>query len=280
MHSKIVEFLTLERLEDNLFRGESRDLGTPQVYGGQVFSHAIQAAQATVDRRAVHSAHAYFLRRGDFTAPILYEVDRNRDGRSFSSRRVVAIQHGRPIFTLSASFHEQESGLEFQPPCPLPPAAENYPVFQLESETDVAVKTPTSDFAIHLVDPADRTEQECVQWWFKTRQRLPEDEPTQRAVLAYISDYGLIAALLQPHGYIPGHQDFLKNMVAASIDHALWYHRPFRADEWLLYTTSARSTAGARGLASGAIHDRQGNLVASSMQEILIRQVNSGPQAS
>lgn len=277
MSSTISELLILERIEDNIFRGQSIDLGTPQVYGGQVLGQAIQAAQATVSGRAIHSVHAYFLRRGDFNAPILYDVDNNRDGRGFSSRRVVAIQHGKPIFTLAASFHESEDGMEFQPVRTLPPPASELPPLALDVTPQPAARNPTEDFDLCLVPKQLRTEENSVQWWLKARNPLPDDMPLHRAVLGFISDFGLISAVLEPHGYEPGNRDYLRQLVAASLDHALWFHRPFRADEWLLYSTVPRSTSGARGLASGSIYDANGTLVATSMQELLIRKIVPAP---
>lgn len=273
MSSTLCDLLILERIEDNIFRGQSVDLGTPQVFGGQVLGQAIQAAQATVAGRAIHSVHAYFLRRGDFNLPIRYDVDNSRDGRGFSSRRVVALQHGKPIFTLAGSFHESEDGMEFQPSHTLPPPASELPPLGLDVTPQPATRNPTKDFDLCLVPKALRSEENSVQWWLKTRHPLPDDPPLHRAVLGYISDFGLISAVLEPHGYEPGNQGFLSQLMAASLDHALWFHRPFRADEWLLYSTVPKSTSGARGLASGSIYDARGTLVATSMQELLIRKV-------
>ena len=271
MPNHLTDLLTLERIENNIFRGRSEDLGTPQVFGGQVLGQAIQAAQATIVDRPIHSVHAYFLRRGDFTAPILYDVDNNRDGRGFSSRRVVAIQHGKPIFTMAASFHQDEDGMEFQPVYPLPPGPDQLPPLPLEVTPEKADNSPVDDFELRLVPRELRTELNAVQWWVRTRQPVGDDQPMHRAILGFISDFGLISAVLQPHGYEPGDRGFLRKLVAASLDHALWFHRPVRVDEWLLYSTVPKTTHGARGLASGALYDTRGILVATSMQELLIR---------
>ncbi|HLS99135.1 MAG TPA: acyl-CoA thioesterase domain-containing protein [Porticoccaceae bacterium] len=271
MTDHLTALLTLERIETNIFRGRSEDLGTPQVFGGQVLGQAIQAAEATVSGRPIHSVHAYFLRRGDFTAPILYDVDNSRDGRGFSSRRVVAIQHGKPIFTMAASFHQAEDGMEFQPSYTLPPAPDDLPPLPLEVTPVAADTSPVADFDLRLVPRGLRTEPNAVQWWLKTREPLADDPALHRAALGFVSDFGLISAVLQPHGYEPGNREFLRRLVAASLDHALWFHRPVKVDEWLLYSTVPMTTHGARGLARGTLHDARGLLVATTMQELLIR---------
>lgn len=188
--ANITGFLQLERIEENIFRGESQDLATGQVYGGQVLGQALQAAKTTVADRPAHSVHAYFLRKGDVSAPIVYEVDRSRDGRSFTARRVVAIQHGRPIFTLSASFHEPEQGLEFASRVPMPelPAASAQDAIQ----DAVAKLNPASFFEVRVVNPAVIPMPNCLQWWIKSREPLPDDANFHRAVLAFVSDFGLL----------------------------------------------------------------------------------------
>lgn len=277
MQSPLTRLLTLRRLGAADFEGESQDLGTPQVFGGQVLGQAIQAAQATVDDRPIHSVHAYFLRRGDFTAPIHYEVDNSRDGRGFSSRRVVAIQRGEQIFTMSASFQRVEDGMEFQPPYQLPPPPGQLPPLSLDITPEQRTVSPTDDFDLRLVPREHRTEPNSVQWWLKTRQPLSAvDQAMHRSILGFISDFGLVSAVLQPHGYEPGDREFLRKLVAASLDHALWFHRDIKVDDWLLYSTTPKITHGARGLAAGSIYDASGALVATSMQELLIR--NPGDQ--
>lgn len=277
---ELIDLLQLERIEDNLFRGQSRDIGTRYVFGGQVVGQALSAAQRTVDSaRAVHSLHAYFLRAGDIEAPIIYEVDRARDGKSFSVRRVVAIQHGQPIFTFSASFQVDESGVEHQLPMPDVPPPEDIaappprPAEELASlpaklQRWLAKKGP---FEFRHVQP--RNELNPVkrppfqQIWFRLTDRAPDDPNLHRAMLAYASDFHLIGTATLPHGI-----SYLQhNVQMASLDHAIWFHRPFRVDEWLLYACDSPSAQGARGLTRGMIFSRDGRLVASTAQEGLLR---------
>lgn len=275
---ELVDHLALERLDENRFTGPSKDIGTEQVYGGQVLGQALRAAQYTVDGRVIHSLHAYFLRRGDFHAPIVYEVDRSRDGRSFSARRVVAVQHERPIFTLSASFQHVEPGLEFQVNAPAAPPPEQLVNVSRNSADElrsapskfrrlVALATP---FDIRFIrdDPGSAPKPATRhQFWIRAVDRLPDDDDLHRAIFAYVSDYGLLSTALRPHaGKVT-----LENLQLASIDHAMWFHRPFRMDEWLLTEFEAVSTSNARGLARGSVYNRKGALVASTAQEGLIR---------
>lgn len=273
----------LERLEVNLFRGASRDIGSPQVFGGQVLGQALMAAYATVDDRTVHSLHAYFLRRGDFNQPIVYQVDRSRDGHSFSSRRVIAIQNGEQIFTFAASFQVPEEGVEHQEAMPEVPAPEELPDFSRPPE-EIAARLPEKlrrfllrerPFEFRPVEktdflrPAKGPAQQRV--WFRTVDRLPDDEILHRCLLAYVSDFGLLSTAARPHGLtFPA-----TNLVMASIDHAMWFHRPLRVDDWLLYSMDSPSGAGARGFARGNIFRRDGVLVASTAQEGLMRVVQS-----
>jgi acyl-CoA thioesterase-2 len=275
---ELIDHLALERLEEDLFRGPSRDIGTNQVYGGQVLGQALKAAQYTVgSERRIHSLHAYFLRRGDFNAPIIYEVDRSRDGGSFSARRVVAIQHGRQIFTLSASFQHDEPGLDFhaqgpevQPPESLPgleayrPKELTHLPSKLKRLSDLS-----APFDIRYAEDPFRSRGNASKHycWIRTVDRLPDDDGLHRAILAYVSDYGLLPTVLRPHGV----SAFDESLVMASIDHAMWFHRPFRMDEWLLCVFEAISTSNARGLARGSIYRADGVLVASTAQEGLIR---------
>jgi len=281
----LIAHLDLERLEENLFRGPSRDIGTAQVFGGQVLGQALKAAQFTVDQRNVHSLHAYFLRRGDFDAPIVYEVDRSRDGQSFSARRVVAIQHGHPIFTLSASFQSPEQGLEFQPSLPDVPPPEQLSSVR-EYETRNLERLPekvhrllklSAPFDLRPVELGTQHQVEdvasCRQFWLRTVDRLPDDRDLHQSILAYVSDYGLLTTTLQPHRI---HFTDM-NLQMASIDHAMWFHRPFRVDEWLLCEYEAISTSNSRGLARGAIYQRDGRLVATTIQEGLVR-IRAGRQ--
>jgi acyl-CoA thioesterase-2 len=286
--ASIVDVLDLERIEEDIFRGQSQDIGTGRVFGGQVLGQALRAAQFTVGELAAHSVHAYFLRKGDFDAPIIYNVDRSRDGRSFSSRRVVAIQHGRPIFTLSASFQRPEEGLEFQLDFDVPDLDSAPPASSIVAEgkgfeslpgfpgDEAAEIQPTDYFEIRRGHSSNGEGQPYLEAWLRARGRLPDDVDVHRAVLAYLSDFTLLAAALVPHGYRIGSR--LKDdpgIIAASIDHVLWFHRPFRADEWLLYHCSPVSTSGARGLARGSLYTADGQLVATTMQEGLIREIDA-----
>lgn len=276
---ELVEHLALERLEENLFRGPSRDIGTDQVYGGQVLGQALRAAQYTVENRDIHSLHAYFLRRGDFSAPIIYEVDRNRDGQSFSARRVVAVQHGRPIFTMAASFQLAEPGLDYARQMPDVPAPSELAEVR-EFEPGEAEAFPekirrllrfSAPFDLRPVHSGSRLDAATLftsrRFWIKTVARLPDNDDLHRSCLAYISDYGLLTTSLQPHGM----KFFDTRLQMASIDHAMWFHRPMRVDEWLLCDFEPLSTSNARGLARASIFQEDGRLVASTIQEGLIR---------
>ena len=275
----LVRLLTLERLEINLFRGESRDMGSPQVFGGQVLGQALIAASATVEARAVHSLHAYFLRRGDFNAPIVYDVDRARDGQHFSMRRVVAIQHGEQIFNMSASFQSQEVGVEHQTPMPDVPGPLELPDVReyLQGRMDqlperlrrwLERKTPFEFRPVQAPAFLSATPQEAHKAvWFRANDRLPDDAVLHRCLLAYASDFNLLDTAMRPHGLslaTPG-------LSLASLDHAMWFHRPARVDEWLLYATDSPSASAARGFARGNIYTADGQLVASTAQEGLMR---------
>lgn len=277
---ELVSLLDLERIEDNLFRGPSRDIGTNRVYGGQVLGQAIKAAQYTVDaQRHIHSLHAYFLREGDHDSPVIYEVDRSRDGNSFSARRVVAIQHGRPIFTLAASFQVNEDGLDFGIGMPDVPGPDDlYSVTEYESkyldrlpEKFQRLLRLSAPFDLKPVGLEEAIQtgnfSPCRHFWVKTIDKLPDDMQLHRSILAYVSDYGLLTTTLIPHGL----QFPNTNLVMASIDHAMWFHRPCRMDEWLLYSCEAISTGNARGLAKGHFYRQDGKLIASTCQEGLVR---------
>lgn len=273
--NSIQDILTLERIEENIFRGQSQNIGTPQVYGGQVLGQAIAAAQVTLDNRPVHSAHAYFLRKGDFNAPIIYEVDRSREGRSFSARRVVAIQHGKPIFTLAASFQVHEEGFEYQDVLPVPDIETATPL--VPKKRDSARKDgkirPNHYFDMRIHEPPKG--ENSLSFWIKTRDTLPDDEDLHREVLAYVSDFGLLYSALIPHGYdYLSMKKPLSELALASIDHAIWYHQPFRADEWLFYQCVPISTSGGRGLGRGSFINTEGRLVATTIQEGLMRKMN------
>jgi acyl-CoA thioesterase II len=275
----LIKLLELDQLEINLFRGESRDIGSAQVFGGQVLGQALSAASKTVADRVVHSLHAYFLRRGDFNAPIVYSVDRSRDGQSFSSRRVVAVQHGEQIFTMAASFQVMEEGLEHQLAMPQVPPPEELPdtaqqlreILERLPERLQRFATQPRPFEFRMVQPIDylkpRKALPVRQVWFKTVGSLPDNQTLQRCLLAYVSDFYLLDTSTLPHGTSINSKD----LIMASIDHAMWFHRPFRVDEWLLYALESPSASGARGFARASVFDRQGRLVASTAQEGLMR---------
>lgn len=275
-----LNLLDLEYLEDNLFRGESRDLGGRSVFGGQVLGQALVAATRTVDAdRPPNSLHAYFLRPGDMEAPIVYDVERSRDGGSFSWRRVKAIQHGHQIFSMMAAFHIDEIGFEHQAEMPDVPSPEELVDQQTlgaqwiddAPEKHRALLTRPSAFEFRPVHPTNpfRPEQQPPNQsvWFRASGTLPDDPMLHRCVLAYASDYNLLGTSTRPHG-----RNFLQaDMIVASLDHALWFHRPLRADDWLLYHTDSPSAQGGRGIARGLIFNRAGTLVATVAQEGLIR---------
>ena len=275
----LIVLLELERIEDNIFRGESRDIGSAQVFGGQVLGQALTAASYTVEDRDVHSLHAYFLRRGDMQAPIVYEVDRARDGGSFSNRRIVAIQHGRPIFNMAASFQRHETGVEHQfrmPSVPGPDGLADVTDIPDEDLKRIPAKmrrflTAKRPFEFRLVEPMDlkvpRKAPPFQNLWIKTVDRLPDDPDLHRNLLAYVSDYQLLSTATIPHGIRFG----VDEVQMASLDHGMWFHRPFRADEWLLYSMDGPSASGARGLARGQFFTADGTLVASTIQEGLVR---------
>lgn len=275
----LLHLLKLERIEDNIFRGESRDIGSPRVYGGQVLGQALSAASCTVEDREVHSLHAYFLRAGDVEADIVYNVDRARDGRSFSNRRVVAIQHGRQIFNMTASFQKPEEGLEHQGRMPEVPSPDELSdiremtaaVLDMIPEKLHRYYTHERPFEVRPVKPiallSPEKEEPKQIFWFKAVDRLPDDPEVHRSLLAYVSDYQLVATSTLPHG-IRFEKDSLQ---LASLDHAMWFHRPFRVDQWLLYAMDSPNASSARGLARGEIFTRDGVLVASTAQEGLIR---------
>lgn len=285
--SELIELLSLERLEDNLFRGQSRDIGTKYVFGGQVLGQALSAAQATLDSvqdvRAAHSLHAYFLRAGDIEHPIVYDVDRTRDGGSFSVRRVTAIQHGKPIFVLAASFQVHEEGAEHQVPMPQVPMPEDVAA-PAPLSAEALAKLPSKvqrwlsrmgPFEFRPIYPRDELNPPkrppLQQVWFRLSERVGDAPELHRALLAYASDFHLLGTTTFPHGI----SYYQPNVQMASLDHALWFHRPFRADDWLLYSIDSPSAQGARGLARGQVFDREGRLVASTTQEGMIRVIDA-----
>jgi len=280
--SRLLDLLNLEAIEENLFRGLSPPEPVQRVFGGQVLAQALVAATRTVDAaRLCHSFHAYFLRPGDPKVPILYQVDRSRDGASFTARRVVAIQHGAQIFTLAASFQKTEPGFEHQAQMPLVPDPES-----LEDDQQVLLRQPDlapaarawiareRAFETRSVlgrgpsgPSGDRPARAAVDHiWLRTRGAVSDDPVLQRVLLAFVSDMSLLDTALLPHG-----KSIFSDVKVASLDHAMWFHRPFRADDWLLYAQDSPSASGARGFNRGAIYTREGVLVASVAQEGLIR---------
>jgi len=276
----LIALLDLEEIEKNHYRATSPSEGWQRVYGGQVLGQALVAASRTVPQdRTAHSLHGYFLRAGDTTVPILYTVDRIRDGRSFTTRRVVAVQHGRAIFNMSISFQVHEDGFDHQLPMPEAPQPETLKSEdELREEWAAAMPEEFRDsFArqrpieVHPVDPmnflAPEKRPPHQMCWMKSRDPLPDDPRLHQCVLAYLSDWSLLDTATLPHAV-----SFTQNnMQMASLDHAMWFHRPFRADEWLLYVQDSPSASGARGLNRGLIYDQKGRLVASAAQEGLIR---------
>lgn len=286
---ELLTILRLERIEENIFRGQSQNLGWGRVFGGQVVGQALSAAEQTVPKeRSVHSLHAYFLRPGDAAKPIVYTVDPIRNGKSFTTRRVVAVQDGRPIFNLAASFQVEEGGFEHQHPrMPDVPAPEG-----LASETAIGQQylarltleerdrippsmieriTGARPIDVRPVDPVDPknpgVRAPVRQVWFRTNGPLPDDHSVHQYMLAYASDFHFLVTAMQPHGVTwlsPG-------MQVASLDHAMWFHRPFRFDEWMLYDIEGPSAQNARGLSHGRWFCQDGRLVASTMQEGLMR---------
>ncbi len=275
----LIKVMTLERLELDMFRGESRDIGSPQVFGGQVLGQALMAATATVENRVVHSLHAYFLRRGDFNSPIVYEVDRARDGNHFSTRRIVAIQHGAQIFNMSASFQASEIGVEHQLAMPDVPPPEELPDPRLHYRELSEQMPPRMRRVLEQERPFEFRPVRLPNFlkpekspplkhiWFRAVDMLPDDEALHRCLLAYVSDFNLLDTAMLPHGLSLASP----RVMVASIDHAMWFHRSVRVDDWLLYATDSPSASGARGFTRGSVFARDGRLVASTSQEGLLR---------
>jgi acyl-CoA thioesterase-2 len=271
----LVDLLDLEPIEVNIFRGVSPEADSQRVFGGQVAAQALMAAGRTVEAGRPHSLHAYFLRPGDPTVPILYEVDRIRDGRSFTTRRVVAIQHGRAIFNLSASFHVDEPGLSHQFPMPDVPGPESLEslVTRLEPFKETLGFWFSRPHPIELrhIGPLpyfrDSNAEPFQRVWIKADGTLADDPLLHACVATYASDMSLFDAMLAPHGLVWDAADFM----GASLDHCMWFHRPFRIDDWLLYDMDSPNTFGSRGLARGFLFTRQGELVVSVAQEGLMR---------
>ncbi|NSL20356.1 acyl-CoA thioesterase II [Agrobacterium tumefaciens] len=278
--ANLISTLDLEKLEENLFRGESPQIGWQRVFGGQVIAQALIAAQRTVDDdRFVHSLHSYFMRPGDPLVPILYQVERIRDGASFCTRRVVAIQHGKAIFSMSASFQIVEDGFDHQirmpdvtPPERLMSEDEMQAAFLANAPTSIrkywSNKRPIEIRPVSLTHYISKEKLEPQQdIWVRAVGDVPDDPRFQSAILAYLSDMTLLDTSLYAHGTTI----FDPAIQVASLDHAMWFHRPCRLDDWLLYTQDSPSASGARGLTRGNIFTRQGELIASVAQEGLIR---------
>ena len=278
--NKIIETLDLEEIELNHYLATSPNEGWQRVYGGQVIGQALVAASRTVSAdRSAHSLHGYFLRAGDTDIPILYKVDRIRDGKSFNTRRVVAVQRGQAIFTMSISFQVEEEGLNHQfamPEVPLPdalPTDEEIRQQQAQSWPAEFQDSFLGSSAIQVkpIDPVDMLHPEPAppvqRCWMRCGETLPDDPRIHQCVLAYLSDWSLLDTATRPHA-VSFMQD---NVQVASLDHAMWFHRPFRADEWLLYDQDSPSANGARGFNRGLIYNRAGELVASTTQEGLVR---------
>jgi len=277
---QLLSILDLEPLEHNLYRGLSPQVGWQRVFGGQVIGQALVAANRTVEGRKAHSLHAYFLRAGDPAVPIIYEVDRIRDGGSFSTRRVVAIQHGHAIFSMAASFHKEEDGLEHQMPMPEVPPPEDLPSeAELKEELIGRVPEPVKAYWQHErpieIRPVDisryfsRDQNDPSQLvWIKATGTLGDNLALHQCILAYASDFTLLDTALVAHGRFV----FDPNLMLASLDNAVWFHEPFRADEWLLYAQDSPSSGAARAFCRGTLFTRDGRLVASTAQEGLVRE--------
>jgi len=275
----LLDILDLEPLEVNLFRGRSPQSRWQRVFGGQVIGQALVAACRTVSGRTPHSLHAYFLLPGDPRVPIIYDVDRIRDGKSFTTRRVVAIQHGQAIFSMSASFHNDEPGLAHQATMPKVPQPEDLPndsdlrqramanlpePVQRYYERERPIELRPVEFTRYL---GEKFEDGRFHAWIRATGTLPDDPAIHECVLAYASDMTLLDTALVPHGRTLFEADFM----GASLDHALWFHRPFRTDDWLLYAQDSPNLCGSRGFSRGLIFARDGTLVASVAQEGLVR---------
>jgi len=277
---ELLTLLKLEKIEENIFRGQSQNLGFGNVFGGQVLGQALSAASYTVSAsRPVHSLHAYFMRPGDANLPIVYTVDRIRDGKSFTTRRVVALQKGQAVFSMAASFQVVEPGFDHQDPMPEVPGPEGFPS-EVEQARKWADKIPAKareqilcDKPIEIrhvtsSDPfAPKRQSDHRYVWFRAIGPMPDDGAAHRYMLAYASDFNLMSTSLRRHG----HSYWEPEMQVASLDHAMWFHRDFRMDDWLLYAMASPNACKARGLSIGRIFTRQGVLVATVAQEGLIR---------
>ena len=282
----LLQHLKLEKIEEGLFRGQSQNLGFGRVFGGQVIGQALSAAKETVEDRYVHSFHSYFLRPGDDKKPIVYDVECIRDGGSFSTRRIRAMQYGKPIFYMTASFQSDEVGYEHQSSMPNVQGPEGllseYEFYQQNLDKIpahlhdiVACEKPIEIRHVQVNNPFKPQVMDTRrQVWIKANGTLPDDPRVHRYLLSYASDFNFLPTALFPHG-----RSFMqKDMQVATIDHSMWFHRPFRMDEWILYDMDSTSASGGRGLVKGQFFNQQGELVASAMQEGVIRDYQKFPK--
>lgn len=278
--SELIELLDLEQIEVNLFRGQSTKIGSGRVFGGQVMAQALSAAMRTVsDDRYVHSLHGYFLLAGDENVPIVFDVERIRDGGSFTTRRVKAIQHGNAIFHMSASFQLKQEGYEHQIEMPNVSMPEDLPSWEgmVNQFRDVLpenvkrfmdIARPLEFRPVEFINPLEKNHYEPKRHvWMRAKGSLPDRIQTHQLVLAYATDYNLLTTALLPHGFATDSS----SLTLASLDHAMWFHRPFTFDQWLLYAVDSPSASGGRGFTRGNIFTRTGELVASVTQEGLMR---------
>ncbi len=278
----LVGLLELEQLEQHIFRGNSRDLGTGRVFGGQVLGQAVSAAQRTCPGRAIHSVHSYFLRPGDFTKPIIYQVENTRDGRSYSARSVTAIQDGKPIFSLLCSLQSnEEGGFDYYNHCDVTPPESGLLSIDLEHEGIATYRTRTDrskilqDLPFHIKIPDPETDDLDLpdRFWLKTSGPLPETDGIHQSMLAFVSDLRLLVSTLRPVGY----RYKVTETMLATVCHAIWFHRPLRIDDWLFLQSEPVSLSSGRGLGRGAIYDSSGVLVVSTMQEGVVRKRRPNP---
>ena len=275
----LVEHLTLTRIDNNIFSGTSKEVGSTRVFGGQVLAQALHAVSKTVESdRSIHSMHAYFILPGNTNDNITYIVDRTRDGGSFTTRRVRAVQYGKDIFIMAASFQKEQAGLSHQISMPKIPFPE-----ELHTDQELAAKVgdllsdkwkemirvrPIEFKPVEMPDLFMPIKSEPFQHvWLRSKGKLPDDPRIHQQVLAYASDYNLLTTAMRPH------EVTISDIQLASLDHAMWFHRPFRADEWLLYALESPSTSNSRGFTRGNIFNREGHLIASVVQEGLVRKV-------
>lgn len=276
----LLALLALEPLDTGLFRGHSIDLGFGAVFGGQVMGQALSAAKYTLDEdRPIHSFHSYFLRPGDVNKPIIYDVENLRDGKTTSTRRIKALQHGKPIFYMTASFQQSNSGFEHQ--APMPDVAgpngllsEEQRIRALADYLPASVKPqllaeqPIDMRQVNYVDPLQPIPAEPLRYiWLKAKGTLPDDPPIHKYLLAYAADFNFLPTSLMPHG----RSFWERELQVATIDHSMWFHQDFRFDEWILYVVESPRAVGGRGLVQGRFYTQQGDLVATAMQEGLIR---------